>query len=345
MQVLVTGATGFIGFHTVTRLRAAGHAVRALVRSPEKGGRVLGPLGLGPGALVAGDMTDRGAVARALPGCDAVVHAAAGVSVTGGHSDFDANLRGTETVVGGALERGLPVVYVSSLLAIFDPKREVSADSPLARSRSRYGRSKTAFDAWVRARQAEGAPAAIVYPPGVVGPDDPGLSESVKAYRSFLRGTLRSEGGNQLVDARDLALLLVRMLERGTRGRVVAAGHFFDWDAFTALLEQVTGARIPRIAAPGWLLRGAARALDVVGAATGRSMPMTGEGVEIATRFRRIQDSPQVAALGVVWRDPAETLRDLYTWLLRAGRLPPRALPALAANVEAPAQRCANSER
>jgi nucleoside-diphosphate-sugar epimerase len=345
MQVLVTGATGFIGFHTAARLRGEGHAVRALVRSPEKGERVLGPLGLRPQAFVVGDMTDREAVARALQGCDAVVHAAAGVSVTGGRRDFDANLRGTETVVGAACEKGVPVLYVSSLLAIFDPKREVDAASPLARSRSRYGRSKVACDAFVRERQAEGAPAAIVYPPGVVGPDDPGLSESVKAYRSFLRGTLRSEGGNQLVDARDLALLIVRMLERGTRGRVVAAGHFFDWDAFTALLEEVTGARIPRISAPGWLLRGAARALDLVGAATGRSMPMTGEGVEIATRFRRIEDSREVAELGVVWRDPAETLRDLYTWLLRAGRLPPRALPALAPESPGAAQRCANSER
>jgi nucleoside-diphosphate-sugar epimerase len=329
MRVLVTGATGFIGFHAAARLRAEGHGVRALVRSLEKGERVLGPLGIDRGDLIVGDMIDRDAVEQALTGCDAVVHAAAGVSVTSGRTDFDANIRGSEMVVGGACDRGLSTVYVSSLLAIFDPKRPVTEDSPLVAGRTHYGRSKMKADAWVRTRQDEGAPVAILYPPGVVGPDDPGFSESVKAYRSFLRGTLKSEGGNQLVDVRDLALLVTRMLEHEVRGRVVAAGYFFDWDAFTALLEEVTGARIPRIAAPGWLLRGAARTLDAVAKLTGRKMPITGEGIEIATRFRPMQDSARVAQLGVTWRAPEATLEDLFRWYLATGRLPPKAVPAL----------------
>ena len=122
---------------------------------------------------------------------------------------------------------------------------------------------------------------------------------------------------------------LPRMLEQEVRGRVVAAGYFFDWDAFTVLLEEVTGARIPRIAAPGWLLRGAARTLDVVSKVTGKKMPITGEGIEIATRFRPMQDSPQVAQLGVSWRPPKETIEDLFRWYVAAGRLPAKAVPAL----------------
>jgi nucleoside-diphosphate-sugar epimerase len=330
MQVLVTGATGFIGFHTARRLRAEGHVVRALVRDLDKGERVLAPLGISGGALVRGDMCDRAAVGRALEGCDAVVHAAAGVSVTTGRTDFGVNLRGTEVVVGVASARGIATVFVSSLTAIFDAVRPVDDDAPLVRSRSHYGRSKAECDAFVRTRAAEGAAVAIVYPSGTVGPDDPGMSESVRAYRSFLRGTLASEGGNLMVDVRDLATLIVRMLERNERGRIVAAGHFFDWDEFTALIERVTGADISRIRAPGWLLRAAARSFDAVAKVTGRSMPMTGEGVEIATRFRAIDDSPRVAALGVEWRDPEETIHDLFRWFLDTGRLPPQAVPKLA---------------
>jgi nucleoside-diphosphate-sugar epimerase len=329
MKVLVTGATGFIGYHTVRRLLAEGHAVRTLVRSSEKAERVLAPLGLTSAAFVVGDMVDREAVARALDSCDAVVHAAAVVSVTTGQMDFRANLRGTEVVVGGACERGLDTLFVSSMTAIFDPNRPMNDESPIARSKTHYGRSKAECDRWVRARQQEGAPVGIVYPSGCVGPDDPGMSESVKAYRSFLRGTLKSEGGNQMVDVRDLSKLFVRMLEERTRGRVVAGGHFHDWDEFTRLLEEATGAKIPRIAAPGWLLRAAARTMDGVGRWTGRPMPMTGEGIEIATRVRPMQNSKRVAELGISWRDPVETLRDLFQWFLDTGRLPPRAVPAL----------------
>lgn len=336
MRVLVTGATGFIGYHAAARLRAEGHRVRALVRSPEKGKRVLGPLGILDQELIPGDMTNRPAVQRALEGVEAVVHAAAGVSVTTGQKDFSANLRGTETVMGGACERGLYAIFISSVTAIFDPTRPPSEDSPLVRSRTHYGRSKAQCDAWVRDLQLAGAPVAIVYPPGVVGPDDPGFSESVKAYRSFLRGTLRSQGGNQMLDARDLAGLLVRMVEARTCGRVVAAGHYFDWDEFTALIEGVTGARIPRISAPGWALRLTGRALDQLARVTGKTMPMTGEGVEIATRFPRMTDSRQISELNVAWREPEVTVRDLYRWFVEAGKLPAAAVPGLFPSNPAP---------
>lgn len=329
MRVFISGATGFIGYHTVRRLREEGHSVRALVRNPKKAEAVLGPLGIARQDRVVGDMIDASAVGQAMEDCDAVIHAAAGVSVTSGQTDFRANLEGTKIVVGRACDLDLETLFVSSMTAIFTPGRPTNDASELAASMSHYGRSKVECDAWVRARQAEGAPVGIVYPSGVVGPDDPGMSESVRAYRSFLRGTLASEGGNQMVDARDLALLFTRLLEHRTRGRIAAGGHFHDWDEFTALLSQVTGAEISRIAAPGWLLRFVARSMDVVGRLTGRNMPLTGEGIEIATRFRPMEDSKEVAALGVAWRDPAETLRDLFQWFLDTGRLPEKAVPSL----------------
>lgn len=331
MKTLVTGATGFIGFHTAKRLLESGHEVRALVRDGDKAERVLSPIGIGAEAIVVGDMTDGDAVDRALSNCDSVFHAAAGVSVTTGRTDFSANLRGTETVIGQACERGLYTIFLSSVVAIFDAKEAMTGDSPLVRSKTHYGRSKVGCDSWVRKRQAAGAPIATVYPPGVVGPNDPGFSESVKAYRAFLRGTLKSEGGNQLVDARDLAQLFVRMLEEKTPGRIIAGGHYFNWDQFTALIEGATGARISRITAPGFVLRAAARTMDVVGKVTGKAMPLTGEGIEIATRFPEMQDSPEVARLGVRWRPAHDTISDLFRWYVEVGKLPAKAVPALTA--------------
>ena len=335
MRVLVTGASGFVGWHTAARLAAGGHRVRALVRDAEKARRRLGPLGIAGDDLVVGDMTDEAAVARALAGCDAVVHAAAAVSVTrpGARDAFDQNVTGTRLVLGGACERGLAaVLFVSSLTAIFDPRAPATTgDSPLVRSATRYGRSKAASDRLARDLQAAGAPVCIVYPSGVLGPDDnPGLSESVRAWRGFLRATLRSSGGTWFVDVRDLAELHVRLLERRAPGRCVAAGHSFTWDALTALLEEVSGASIRRISAPGWLLRAAGRLADGAGRLRAARFPISGEGMAIATRWRPVADSPELAALGVSWRAPRETLEDMLRWLVEAGRLPAHAAPRIA---------------
>jgi nucleoside-diphosphate-sugar epimerase len=155
------------------------------------------------------------------------------------------------------------------------------------------------------------------------------MSESVKAYRSFFRTTIRA-GGTQFVDVRDLAALLVHVLEKRHVGRIVAAGHYFSWDDLTALLEQVTGAQIKRLAAPGWVLRLMGSAADALSGVTGRSFPLSREGLEIATRWRPIPDSPDVAALGVTWRDPQQTIADLARSLLAKKKLRPAVVPRIA---------------
>ena len=76
MKALVTGATGFVGGHLVERLRAEGHEVTALVRSPAKAARLL-ELGV---RLERGDLHDQPALERASAGQDAVFHVAGSVA-------------------------------------------------------------------------------------------------------------------------------------------------------------------------------------------------------------------------------------------------------------------------
>ncbi len=62
---------------------------------------------------------------------------------------------------------------------------------------------------------------------------------------------------------------------------------------------------------------------------TGARLPITREAFDVATRWRPIADAPQIADLGVAWRDPRETLADLYTWFANSGGVSPRAVPKL----------------
>jgi nucleoside-diphosphate-sugar epimerase len=334
MKVVVTGATGFVGYHSARRLREAGHRVTALVRDADKARALLGPIGIGAEDLIVGSMTDEAVVARALDDAEVVVHCAGrvGIGRAAAAEMLQTNVRGAELVVGGAVERGARfVLYVSSMTALFDPKRPcITADSPIAAARSPYGRSKAAAERVVRELQASGAPVCIVYPGGVIGPDDPGLSESVYSYRGFVRAVLQTSGGVSQIDVRDLADLHCALVARGRAGRVVAAGHYLSWYRLAELLERLAGARPRKIRAPAGLLRAAGHAADLVNAVRGTSSQFSGEGMTIATRLPETENSPDLADLGVVLRSPERTLEDMLRWLVSAGRLPARAVPALA---------------
>ena len=72
MYIAVTGATGFVGSHTVRSLVGAGHRIRALVR-PTKNASWLEGLGV---EICRGEMTDEDALYALVEGTDVVIHTA-----------------------------------------------------------------------------------------------------------------------------------------------------------------------------------------------------------------------------------------------------------------------------
>ncbi|MDX1650344.1 MAG: NAD-dependent epimerase/dehydratase family protein, partial [Myxococcota bacterium] len=334
MRVLVTGGTGFVGSHTVRALQEAGHAVRLLVRSPEKVRRVFGDEASRLG-VTQGDVVREDDVARALRGCDAVVHAAAMVSLRASEAAkvHAVNVRGTGHVVGGAARRGIPrILYVSSASALAEPGGPtVTAASPVVPARSAYGRSKAETERMVRQLQAEGAPVAITHPAGVVGPDDPGLSEANHALWTFVHDvTIHTQGVFQAVDVRDVAALHVRLLEGDTKGRWPAASRSVPWGEMADLLDGLTGVRVRRLRVPGVVLRAAGRVGDVAKRFVDFSFPLTTEAMDYATRWPGVDASATTHASGVTFRPPESTFADALRWMHAAGHLEARHVGRLA---------------
>ncbi|WP_198679264.1 NAD-dependent epimerase/dehydratase family protein [Thermomonospora amylolytica] len=334
MRVFVTGATGFVGSHAVAALLDAGHTPRLLVRDPAKAARVLAALGVDTGSveLATGDMLDGNAVAAALDGCRAAIHAAASVGVTGGGGDLvEINVTGTRNVVGGAVARGLdPVVHVSTI-AVFVPPRDpvITADGPLASPRNAYGRSKVAAERYVRGLQDGGAPVTIVYPGGVVGPHQPVLDSLMEGLVAALRLVWPlPRGGVSVIDVRDLAEALARCVVpgRGAR-RWVLGGHHLTWRRYADLCEELTGAKVRRLPVPGAALLAAGVLLDAVKRVRPFDYPLTRDAAEFMTRLAPTDDRPALDALGMKLRPVEETLADSLRWLVEAGHLDAERVP------------------
>ncbi len=331
MRVLVTGATGFVGYHIALALVARGHELRVFARNLEKAERLF--RSLREIEVAVGDITDAGAAHAALAGMDAVLHAAATISFSRASADAqrDANLAGVRNVVGGAAERGLgAILYVSSLTTLFDPRGpDPTEESPVIAQQNPYARAKAAAEQHVRQLAAEGAPIATVYPNAVIGPDDPGWSESVAALRGFMSRCLRSSGGVGFVDVRDLAALQVALLEGGQPGRYLVGGQFLSYDEIAAELEEVLGRAPRRLSAPAPLLRAMGSLVDLGRRFRPVASLISREGMDHATRMRPLPSSPALAGLGVRMRPVRESFEDTARWMLAAGRLRPQHAPRL----------------
>ncbi|MFI0349138.1 nitroreductase/quinone reductase family protein [Actinomadura sp. 9N407] len=357
MRVFLTGASGFVGSHTVRALLDAGHRPRALVRDQAKAAKVLANLGVPEGEVefVTGDMLDPGAVNAALDGCDAAIHAAAAIGVTGAPTRprgpltagaasgrdpesalVQVNVSGTRNVVGGAVARGLDRVIHVSTVAVFVPPGgpRITTDGPLATPRTEYGRSKLAAERYVRDLQKEGAPVTIVYPGGVCGPDQPVLDALMEGLSAALdQAWPLPPGGVSVIDVRDLGEALTRAVATPTPDRLLLGGHYLTWPQYADLCDRLTGLRCRRVRVPAAVMLGAGTALDAAKRIRNFDYPLTRDAAEFMVKLVPTDDGPSLDALSMTLRPIDETVSDGLRWLAetghlrRAGRLAPSPAP------------------
>ena len=114
MKVFLTGATGFVGKHMLERLLVEGHAVRALVRDPQK----VNLAEHGNVDLVAGDVVEGTRLEEGMQGCDAVIHLV-GIIVEKGTNTFErVHHLGTLNVVEAAKRMGIKRFVQMSALGV-----------------------------------------------------------------------------------------------------------------------------------------------------------------------------------------------------------------------------------
>jgi len=161
MRVLVTGGSGYLGSAIVRALAARGHEPIVFARRASAAGL--------PGRAVDGDVRDRTAVRRAAEGVDAIVHAAALVSVWHPQPSMfdDINVGGLEAALDAVRALGIRrIVYTSSFLA------RPPADSPFALAANDYQRTKTQAREIALAAVEAGMPLVSLVPGVVYGPGE-----------------------------------------------------------------------------------------------------------------------------------------------------------------------------
>lgn len=263
----VTGGSGFVGARLVARLVAQGWAVRALGRSDDAL-RKVAALGAQP---VAGDLTDRQALAVGMRGCEVVFHVAAHFRLWGPSTLFERiNVGGTRAVVEAA--RSTPevrrVVMVSAAAVVMgrpEPMRSVGEAAPLRFKRyAPYSASKARAERLLldANRTRAGFETIAVRPPFIWGAGMPTLDEMVHTVRAG-RFQWVSGGGQAMstchVDNLCHALVLAAERGRGGEAYFVSDGRDGTLKSVIAPLLATRGVEPGRRAAPfgvAWTLAG-----------------------------------------------------------------------------------------
>ena len=116
-DVLITGATGFIGSAVARKLVEAGFTVRALMRPSSRRAHIA-DLDLEP---CEGDLRDEGSIKNAMRGVRYVFHLAADYRLWARypHEIFSVNVAGTRAIMREALRTGVErVIYTSSVATL-----------------------------------------------------------------------------------------------------------------------------------------------------------------------------------------------------------------------------------
>ena len=327
MRVLVTGATGFVGSHAAKALQDAGHTVRALVRTPSKLETVTARVGVDLDSIetAEGDIRDAAAVAAAVDGCDAVVHAAAVVSIAPAAAAevSETNFPGALNVLGAAVDAGCdPVVHISTGEALFPFRTDpVTADHPVGTARHAYPQSKARSEQLARRYQAQGHGVVIVYPALVVGPGDYGESVQLQPMKLWLTKPFMKSSGYTMtmVDVRDVAAVIAASVEAG-RGprRYLMFGHHLTADELLSELCSVTGRNLKSAPMPKALFSIWGRVGDIANR-FGLDLVLSSESVGYMFNYRAGDNSATERDTGVTLRPISESLADTFAWMRDEG--------------------------
>lgn len=325
-RIVVTGANGFLGRHTVRELVAKGHDVIALCRKPSADVTALGA------QVRLGNIDDVASLGDAFAGANQLVHAAGTVSRDPKDAEalFKVHVEGTKNVLDAARAAGVRkavVISSSGTVAVGDDPDFVAtetSETPITLlQRWPYYRAKLFAEQAAFARGDENLQVVCLNPTLLLGPGDLHGS-STEDVRLFLerRVPFVPPGGLSFVDVRDVAACIPAALERGRAGqRYLLGAANLTVREFFGRLERASGVKAPIVPIPRApeLARAGLSFLKDAMDRIGMRMPVDAVSADMSQYFWYLDATLAETELGFSPRDPQETLHDTIQDLRQRG--------------------------
>jgi dihydroflavonol-4-reductase len=321
---LVTGASGFLGWHVARVLRERGYPVRALVRP----GSRVDDLDV---ELVTGDLRDPASVERAVAGCGLVFHVAADYRLWAADPRdlYRSNVDGTHNLLEAAHSAGVErIVYTSTVGCIGIPHGGIGdEDTPvsLADMVGDYKRSKYLAEGVALEYARDGLPVVIVNPTAPIGDHDVKPTPTGKIVVDFLNGDMPAfiDTGLNVVDVRDTAEGHWLACERGKVGeRYILGSENLTLAQILQTLAKITDRKAPTIKLPYAMAYCAGACSTAWASVTGTPPRVPLNGVRMARKKMWVTHEKAQRDLGFNPGPAEAALARAVEWFGRAGPRP-----------------------
>jgi dihydroflavonol-4-reductase len=320
-RILVTGATGFVGWHVARLLLASGHTVRALTR----GGKPVPELDV---EIIAGDLTDAASLAGAVAGCEAVFHVAADYRLWSREPNelYRSNVDGTRNLLAAAESAGVGrVVYTSTVGCIGFVDGGVGDESTpvtLEEMSGHYKRSKFLAEQVALEFARRGFGVVIVNPTAPVGDHDFKPTPTGQMIVDFLRGAMPAylDTGLNVADVHDVARGHLLALDKGTAGeRYILGGENLTLQQIFEQLSEISGVKAPTVQIPYAVAWMAAAVGGAVSRVTGQPPRAPMEGVRMAKKKMWVTHAKAARELGYSAAPARVALESAVQWFRARG--------------------------
>ena len=283
---LVTGASGFLGWHVARLLLERGDHVRALCRPASQ----LRELDI---ERVTGDLRDAASLSKAVRGCDLVFHLAADYRLWSKDPRelYRSNVEGTRNLLEAAERANVGrIVYTSTVGCIGIPDGSCGDENTpvsIEEMTGHYKRSKWMAEQIALDKARAGQPVVIVNPTAPIGDRDWRPTATGKIIVDFLRNKLPAfvDTGLNLVDVRDIAKGHLLAAAKGLPGeRYILGCQNLTFQQILHTLAKFSGKSAPTTRIP-YALAYAAGVMNTAWAnLTGKEPVAPLEGVKMARK-------------------------------------------------------------
>lgn len=252
-KILLTGATGHVGYAVLKDLVDAGEDVTIFIR---KESRMFKGIKC---CKILGDITDYETLENALDGIDVVIHSAGKIDIM--NTDYDScykiNYLGTENVVKACLKKNVKrLIYFSSCDVykalpgneLMDENTEFNAtllDGDYAKTKA------LATNLVIANNGNNGLETVCLQPTACTGPYDYKVSAIGVMVRMYLKGQFNvgmDFGGYNFVDVRDIAHATRMAIDNGRPGEwYILGGYYYTINQFINVLAEIKNRKPPAI--------------------------------------------------------------------------------------------------